>query len=57
VPVAFSLGSALAAVLWVRLLAGGWVSERLAFRASRRLTSFPRSGASAMIGLWPLSFS
>ena len=35
--------------------ASAW--PRLCFSASMRLTTLPRSGAAAMIGLWPLSFS
>ena len=37
--------------------AGGLAWPRLAFSASIRLMTLPRSGAAAMIGLWPLSFS
>ena len=42
----FSAGSAL-----LLLFAGGFACERLAFNASIRLITLPRSGAAAMIGL------
>src|SRR5262249_50147428 len=52
----FAAGLATGSTLLL-LFAGGFACDRLAFKASIRLMTLPRSGAAATIGLWPLSFS
>ena len=49
--------SAAGSAVLLLLGAAGLACPRLAFSASMRLMTLPRSGAAAMIGLCPLSFS
>ena len=53
----FSAGASPADSALPLLGAAGFACPRLAFSASIRLTTLPRTGSAATIGLWPLSFS